>query len=148
MQACDEKSHVETKNVAADAVKILDKPFHFLLKIPRYEPNRLTHDADMFSAWGELSLIRKGEAPNNSTAVREELVHAAKAAGWFVAKDLPVVDSPDLKHYGLPEQKKEDLAFAQTASLPGQKPPTRYSCRIWISSDGRLILAAYRVDGE
>jgi hypothetical protein len=147
IQSCDEKSHVETKNVAADALKILDTPFHFLLKIPGYEPNRLTHDADMFSAWGELSLIHKGNATHARSLVQDELVRAAKAAGWSVAKDLMVVDSPDLKAYGLPEQK-EDLAFAQTQSLPGQKPPTRYSCRIWLSSDGSLVLAAYRVDAE
>lgn len=146
-QSCSQRPQEETENVPATARKVLDTPFHFLLGIPEYEPNRLVHDADLFSAWGYLALVRKPGSDTTREAARRKLLRAATQAGWKPTKELFEVESPDLDHYGI-HQSKEDLAFVKTASLRGQNPPTRYSCRIWISDSGSLIVAAYRVDGE
>jgi len=145
--SCTQESPIKAENVASEARKVLETPFHFLLRIPDYEPKRLVHDADMFSAWGELELERKGGTGPTRLAARERLLSAARNAGWRPTKDLADLESPDLERYGI-GHTVEDLAISQTASLRGQKPPTRYSCRIWISDSGSLIVAAYRVDGE
>jgi hypothetical protein len=101
------------------------------------------------SAWGELTLVRKFGNQVTRAAVRERLLHAAgdSVSGWEQVDDLPDVESPDLRRYGIID-KKEDLALTETSALPGQNPPTHYSCRIWISDKGDLIVISYRVDGE
>ena len=147
LQSCTEKPRVETENVAATARKTLDAPFHFLLRVPDYEAKQFTHESDMFSTWGELALAKKSGVQPTRSAAREELVRAAKEAGWTSAEKLPDVESPDLQRYGI-AREKEDLDFSKAAALKGQKPPTRYSCRIWISDNASMIVAAYRVDGE
>jgi len=147
IQSCTQGPKMQTSNDAAHAREVLETPFHFLLGIADYEPDRLSHNADMFSAWGELALARQhGNQPTRGV-VRERTLRAAKQAGWKQAEDLPDVKSPDLRRYGIIDLK-EDLAISKTSSSPGQNPPTRYSCRIWISGNGRFIVAAYRVDGE
>jgi hypothetical protein len=138
---------VETENVAATARKSLDVPFHFLFRLPDYETKQFTHQSDMFSTWGELALGKKSGAQPTRSAAREQLLRAAKDAGWNAAEKLPDVESPNLQHYGI-TRENEDLDFSRTAALRGQNPPTRYSCRIWISENAGVIVAAYRVDGE
>ena len=145
-QACSQKPQEETRDVAATAGRLLDAPFHFLLAIPDYDPNRFTHDADLFSGWGYLTLMRK--AGNNTTrvAARDELLRAAKQGGWNQVTELSDVETPNLKRFGIHDEK-EDLDISKTAALRGQNPPTRYGCRIWISENGGLIVVSYRVDG-
>ena len=41
---------MQTSNDAAHAREVLETPFHFLLGIADYEPDQLSHNADMFSA--------------------------------------------------------------------------------------------------
>ena len=143
----DADPHEYTKQVPAAAREVLDTPFHFLLRLPGYEASKLVNDADLFSAWGELLLVRKADSRVTRSEARTELLRSARRAGWRRARELPDVVTPDLERYGI-VQPKEDLAMAETAASPGQNPLTRYGCRIWISDDGRLIVAAYRVDGE
>ena len=147
IESCTEEPKTQARNDAAHAREVLETPFHFLLGIANYEPDGLSHNADMFSAWGELALARKHGSQPTRAAIRERTLQAAKEAGWKQVEDLLDVESPDLRRYGIIDAK-EDLAISKASSSPGQNPPTRYSCRIWISGNGRFIVAAYRVDGE
>jgi len=145
--SCREEKQVETENVPATAKKVLETPFQFLLALPDYEATALTHDSDMFSTWGELALSRRSDSDTLRMKAREELLKSAKQAGWTTAKDLPNLEPSDLNRYGV-RHAEEDLEIAQSVSLKGQNPPTRYGCRLWISEDGRRIVVVYRVDGE
>jgi hypothetical protein len=145
--SCSKESREYTSNVGATARSVLDTPFHFLLEFPDYEPSGLTHNGDLFSAWGRLALQRKVENRIAHDAVRERLVLAAKKAGWRPVTELSDMEQPDLDHYGF-ASRKEDLAIIRNDSSRDQNPPTRYSCRIWISDDVRQIVAGYRVDTE
>jgi hypothetical protein len=146
-EVCSKDKAVKSRNDAAKAHEILEAPFHFLLALPDYTPDRLDHDSDIFSTWGELQLTSKHNRAHTRESVREELVRAAKLAGWRSAGEIPEIQAPDLAKYGI-KQQYQDIAITKKAASPGQNPPTRYGCRIWISDDGRVILVAYRVDGE
>lgn len=137
----------ETQTMSDTAREVLEPPFHFLLKLPGYAAAHVTHDADIFSTWGELVLATKDGGHPTRAEMRKKLTKAARNAGWVPVVDVADLQTPALAHYGI-EQRNEDLALQKTSALPGQNPPTRYSCRIWISNDGKLIIVAYRVDGE
>ena len=143
----DADPHEYTEGVPATARELLDTPFHFLLRVPGYRASKLVNDSDMFSAWGELLLLRNDGKRITRPEARKELLRSARNAGWRPAGEVPDVETPDLQRYGI-AQPKEDLAVTKTAALRGQNPPTRYGCRIWISDNGGEIVAAYRVDGE
>lgn len=145
-QACSQKPQEETKDVAATAGKLLDVPFRFLLAIPDYDPSRFAHDADLFSGWGYLTLVRKAGSNTARVTARNVLLQAAKQNGWNQVTELSDVETPNLKRFGIHDEK-EDLDISKTATLRGQNPPTRYGCRIWISENGGLIVVSYRVDG-
>jgi hypothetical protein len=125
---------------------VLEKPFHFLLDIADYEAGPVQKQSDMFSTWGNFVLTRRQGTPNRSVS-RDEILSAAKRAGWTRVAELPLVDHPDHTEYRIAGEK-EDLAISRTEALPGQNPPTRYSCLIWIAKDGGMVLVAYRVDAE
>jgi hypothetical protein len=146
-ESCAKEPKLETDNVAVRAREALDTSFYWLLSITDYEPDRFAHDADMFSAWGELALAQKHGNRLTPEQVRERVLRAARGEGWTRAKGLPEVETPNLEYYLITHQQ-EDLAVSKTSSLRSQNPPTRYSCRIWISEDGRRVVVAYRVDGE
>jgi hypothetical protein len=135
---------IQTTETPADAGKVLDPPFHFLLTIAGYKPKRLVHDSDMFSTWGELALVPSHASPSSQAVLHKELLRAAKETGWSAVEELPEVEAPDLHRYGITDPK-ESLALQKAV---GKDQPTRYSCRIWITPDGSFIVASYRVDGN
>jgi hypothetical protein len=138
---------IQTTEIPADAGKVLEPPFHFLLTLPGYKPDRLVHDSDMFSTWGELALVPSHGTSSTRSVLHQKLLRAAKDAGWSSAAELPEVETPDLRRYGITDQK-EALALEKALASHNQNPPTRYSCRIWIASDGGFIVTSYRVDGN
>lgn len=145
--ACTDKSREYTTNVAETGRQVLDTPFHFLLEVPDYIPERLAHQSDMSSAWGHLVLARKTEGTLAVAAVRAKLIEAARPKRWTLTDHFEDIEEPDLARYGM-ASRPEDLALTLSKGEGKQGPPTRYGCRVWIAPDGRRIVVAYRVDGE
>lgn len=136
------------ENLSVNATqKILEPPFHFLLKLPGYNEAQFMHDSDIFSTWGQLVLIKNDGYHSTRTEILKKLSMEARNAGWNTVDSLDDLQAPDLTSYSIDSQK-EDLAFQKSSVLPDQNPPTRYSCRIWIAQDGNLIVTSWRVDGE
>ncbi len=127
------------------AQKVLETPYHFLLKLPEHREVQLTHASDIFSTWGQL--VFTADHHSTRTIILERLKKDAQKAGWQLVDQLNDVETPDLSRFGI-AARAEDLALQQSSALPHQNPPTRYGCRIWISEDGNLIIASWRVDGE
>lgn len=137
----------EEQSMQSIAREVLETPLHFLLGIRGYDVVDLKHDGDIFSTWGQLVLARRDGSHLNRAELREKLSKVARSAGWIQTMELKNLEIPDLPRYGI-DQRKGDLALEKTSALPGQNPPTRYSCLIWISDDGKRLVATYRVDGE
>jgi hypothetical protein len=131
---------------AEKRVKELDTPFHFLLHLDGYRVERVARESDMFSTWGDLTLLRReGRAPADAG---EPLLKAAKKAGWKQVDDPAVeVDPSRLAKLGVPPGQKP-LELAQAVGKKSRPPPTRYGCRAWIVENGSRIIVAYRVDSE
>jgi len=138
---------IQRTETPGEAGKVLEPPFHFLLGVPGYTPVRLVHDSDMFSTWGEIALAPDHGKPLTRAGLRQRLLRAAKAAGWKSVQAQAEVQTPDLHRYAITDAD-ESLSLEKTAHPQGQNPPTRYSCRIWIASNGEFIVASYRVDGN
>jgi hypothetical protein len=145
--ACTDKPHEYTTNVADTGRQVLDTPFHFLLSVMEYPPERLVHQADMSSAWGHLVLARKEEGSPPVVDVRAKLLEIAQLQGWEATDHLDDIEQPDLARYGM-KSRSEDLTLMLTKGEEKPGPPTRYGCRVWIAHDGRRVVVAYRVDGE
>jgi hypothetical protein len=137
----------EEQSMQSTAREVLEMPFHFLLRIRGYDVVDLKHDGDIFSTWGQLVLARRDASHPNRAELRGKLSKAARSAGWRPTMELNNLEAVDLPRYGI-DLRKSDLALEKTSALPGQNPPTRYTCLIWISDDGKRLVATYRVDGE
>ena len=142
-----DSSREYTTNVVKTGKQVLDTPFHFLLTMPDYIPERLANQSDMSSAWGHLVLARKANGSLTVAVVRAKLIKAARQKGWISTDRFEDIEEPDLSRYGM-SSRTEDLALTLTKGEEKQGPPTRYGCRVWIAPDGRRIVIAYRVDGE
>jgi hypothetical protein len=138
-------AETENKDAREAARSLLEPGFHFVLAMPDYEPRQIVHDADPFSNWGDLVLVHGGSGKVTKEDLRKRLLHLAKAAGWRPVKELPdVALIENAQHYGM-AREREDLDMLRRV---GPKNESVYSCRIWISDDGRSILVAYRSDSH
>ncbi len=136
------------KSIADRARAVLDTPFLFVLDLPEYELDDFSHDADIFSAWGHLSLKHRFTSMITLQAAKRSLMNAALKSEWKQATSLLDMPEVDISRYGI-GKKIEDLRLYQTHMPPGGKgPPTRYTCRLWILEEGDTIVMSYRVDSE
>jgi hypothetical protein len=137
--------------------KVLDTPFHFLLNLDGYRVDRFSNEADLFSAWGYLTLRRQETRPPVPLAdARNELLRAAKRAGWRqAANEKLAVDRRTLTDLGVGAAEADANANAnafldltQSVGAAGKGQPTRYACRVWLVDNGAGIVIVHRVDAN
>jgi hypothetical protein len=135
-----------SRDLAADARAVLDRPFLFLLRLPDWPAVRdFTHESDLFSTWGQMVL--EGKGGGGADAARAALLRSARRSGWQIGPPDGDPSPSDLPRYGI-TLGSSPLSLRRSVGTRSQNPPTHYLLQVWISPDCRYLVTQFRIDSE